>query len=438
MFNQIRYRLLLSYLLVFASLLVTFAVAVRLFVIQSFNEILTAKLMDLGEEAAANTKFDQGKIIVDDAAIARDVLVRERILEWFDVQGNRIAKQGKYKMKSIANDEPSLQIKIKSKKNINHANHQVINKLQALEPDLSNPSRIKSVILPLYSIDKHQPIGYLRVSQPLKELDDNIHDLDWGLGLGILLGLGLSGVSGIWLTRQAMKPIEDNFQRLKQFTADASHELRSPLMAIKTNANVALKYATGMRADDQGKFQVIANAAEQISQLTEDLLFLARHENLPELKKEKINLTAVLEELVQLYFPVFESKGIHCQVEIEMFLGMWGDQGQIHRLFNNLIANALNYTARNGSIYLKAFTTGSHLSILVQDTGIGISPENLPHIFDRFWRADQARSYHQGGSGLGLAIAQAIVHNHQGSISVTSEVEKGSCFTVILPKDLKG
>lgn len=179
--------------------------------------------------------------------------------------------------------------------------------------------------------------------------------------------------------------------------------------------------------------KAIANATEQIKQLTEDLLFLARNEKLPQIEKKTINLTAILEDLIQLYYPSFEAKNIKLEVNLDLNLSILGDEGQIHRLFNNLITNALNYTPVGGSVAIKAQEKGNVFMIEIKDTGIGISSEDLPYIFERFWRADPSRSYYQGGSGLGLAIAQTIAQNHDGSIQVTSQVEKGSYFTVTLP-----
>lgn len=110
-----------------------------------------------------------------------------------------------------------------------------------------------------------------------------------------------------------------------------------------------------------------------------------------------------------------------------------GEPVQLRRLFTNLIENALHYTPSGGVVEIKTSHAGSHLYVNVQDTGVGIAPEQIEHVFDRFWRADRSRSYHAGGAGLGLAIAQAIAQNHGGSIAITSQLGVGSCFTVRLP-----
>ncbi|PMB05422.1 two-component sensor histidine kinase, partial [Fischerella thermalis CCMEE 5328] len=266
-----------------------------------------------------------------------------------------------------------------------------------------------------------------------EEFDETLNKLDLGLGGGIVVALIISGAGGVWLTRQAMQPIEESFERLKQFTADASHELRSPLMAIQSNAGVALKYPEGMREADAEKFQAISSATNQMTRLTEDLLFLARHDNIPNQSKETVNLSSILSNLVQLYQPQAVAKQISFKSQLSEKLYLLGDANQLTRLFTNLIQNAIHYTPSEGTVKIIANLSTSHIVVNVQDTGVGIAPEDLEKIFERFWRADKSRSYNSGGSGLGLAIAQAIAQNHGGLITVTSQLGVGSCFTVRLP-----
>jgi signal transduction histidine kinase len=231
-----------------------------------------------------------------------------------------------------------------------------------------------------------------------------------------------------------MKPIEESFQRLKQFTADASHELRSPLMAIKSNAAVALKYSEGMRKQDLEKFQRIASATHQMTQLTENLLLLART-NEQGINKyfQRIDLTSFLLNLVQFYQFFAQNKQIELITEIDQNLYVKGNIGLLNQLFRNLIENAIYYTPSQGMIHLQATLVYSNIIIQVKDTGVGIAPEHLEKVFERFWRADQSRSYKAEKSGLGLAIAQAIAQQHGGLIKVTSQLELGSCFIVYLP-----
>ncbi|MEC4853617.1 MAG: ATP-binding protein, partial [Jaaginema sp. PMC 1079.18] len=246
----------------------------------------------------------------------------------------------------------------------------------------------------------------------------------------VLVGLGVSGVGILWMTRQAMEPIESSFQRLKQFTADASHELRSPLMAISSNVEVALKYPEGMREEDHEAFDAIKSATCQMTQLTEDLLMLARRDRQHTPVQASVNLSALLTHLVALYQPQAQTLEIALTAAIEPDLYLWGDSDQLTRALTNLIQNALQYTPAGGQVSLSAQADNHQIHIMVQDTGIGIAPDHLTQVFERFWRADVARSHDQGGSGLGLAITQAIVQQHGGTITVSSQLQQGSSFEV--------
>jgi two-component system, OmpR family, manganese sensing sensor histidine kinase len=407
-FKALRYRLLLSYLLVFASILGVFAIAVRIIFTRSLTHQLTTELIAIGQGAAAIAEFENGKFRVGEDFSEPELIAQGQALQWFDPQGRLMAQQGKA--------FPSLPFSIQGTVQIQEKN-----------------PRIQSVTLPVLGNDDRRLMGYVRASQSLAEADENLKKLDLGLGIGILMALILSGAGGIWLTRQAMQPIEESFQRLKQFTADASHELRSPLMAIKTNVSVALKYPEGIRSTDAEKFEAISSATTQMTRLSEDLLLLAQTDESPKPKGEPVNLTTILDQLIQLNEPQAKTKQIHLKSNLAEALFLMGDESQLTRLFTNLLVNALRYTPTEGTVEVQARRTGQTLCAQVRDTGIGIAPENLERIFERFWQADSSRSYGEEGAGLGLAIAQAIAQRHGGLITVTSRVGIGSCLTVSLP-----
>jgi len=407
-FKRIRYRLLLSYLVVFASLLGIFAIAVRFAFTRSLTKQITDKLTAIGKGAAANVEFEKGRLTVESDFRPQDLIAYHQTLQWFDTQGNLINQQG----------QTALTLPL------------LPNKMVQVQ---TGKIPIRAVTVPIIKSDNGKLVGYVRVSQSLEEFDETLQKLDWGLGGGIIITLVLSSIGGILLTRQAMQPIEESFQRLKQFTADASHELRSPLMAIKINADLALEYPEEIGPKDAEKFQAIASATNQMTRLTEDLLFLARTDKVPTQNRDSLNLTSILENLVLLYKPQAEARQINLKFQLIANLQLIGDSVQLTRLFTNLVENALYYTPSGGVVEIKTSRVGSHLYVNVQDTGVGIAPEYIDKVFERFWRADQSRSYWKGGSGLGLAIAQAIAQNHGGLITVTSQLGVGSCFTVCLP-----
>ncbi len=408
MFQKIRYRLLLSYLLVFASLLDIFAIAVRVAFTRSLTAQITDKLTAIGKVAAANVEFEKGRLTVESDFHPQELIAYHQALQWFDSQGNLITQQGKTVLTL-----PLLP-----------------NKIVQVQTD---KIPIQAVTVPIIKNDHGELVGYIRVSQSLEEFHETLEKLDWGLAGGIIITLALSSISGIFLTRQAMQPIEDSFQRLKQFTADASHELRSPLMAIKINAELPLEYPEEISPKDAEKFQAIVSATNQMTRLTEDLLLLARTDKIPTQHPDIINITLILENLIQLYKPQFAAKQINFTSQLVGNLQLIGDSVQLTRLFTNLVENAIYYTPLKGAVEIQANRVNSQIYVKVKDTGVGIAPEDIDKVFERFWRADMSRSYWSGGSGLGLAIAQAIAQNHGGLINVTSQLEVGSCFIVRLP-----
>lgn len=409
MFQKTRYQLLLTYLAVFAALLGIFALAVRAVFTRSLSQKLIENLTASGESAAAEAEFDNGRLKVDTDFPIKELIARHQALQWFDSQGHLVDQQGQY----ILALPLSLNTDVQTQK--------------------IGKARIRGVTLPVISSDDGRLMGYVRASQSLEEFDETLSQLDWGLGSGVVMTLALSSIGGLWLTRKAMQPIEQSFQRLKQFTGDASHELRSPLMAITTNVEVALEYPEGMRSVDAKKFKAIANAADQMTRLTEDLLLLARSDQVQSPLRESVNLQEILLNLVELYQPQADAKEINIKANLTQPLYVLGDSVQLTRVFANLIQNALQYTPIGGLVEVQTNRIGQQLYVSVKDTGIGMTPEQLQHIFDRFWRADQARSYQSKGFGLGLAIAQSLVQSHGGLLTVTSQLGVSSCFTVRLP-----
>ncbi|MGJ3249437.1 MAG: sensor histidine kinase [Elainellaceae cyanobacterium] len=404
MFQTIRYRLLASYLAVLTIILAVFAVAVRITFVRVLDHQLDNRLETLAKAASLELELEGAEISVDNEPLVNE----NQAIQWFDYEGNLVDDQGEYVMTSPLDPNQTIQTQ-------------------------DAPYPAKGLTIPVNDYGKDIFIGYVRVSESTQAMDNTLRSLDLGLGISVGVALVLSWLGGIWLTRQAMKPIEQSFRRLQRFTSDAAHELRSPLAAIKTNAAVALKYQEGMRSTDAEKFQAIKSASTQLTALTENLLTLARTDQHVFQEKDIIDLADLFKPLVQLYQPQFDDKAVQLKAYIKTGLRVLGDVIQLNRLFTNLIDNALRYTPTGGLVEVTAERDDHRLSIHIKDTGIGIAPDQLDYLFERFWQADQARSYQAGGFGLGLAIAQGIAHNHGGEIQVTSTLGQGSCFTVHLP-----
>jgi heavy metal sensor kinase len=228
--------------------------------------------------------------------------------------------------------------------------------------------------------------------------------------------------------------IEGSFNRNRQFTADASHELRAPLTLIHSAAEFALRRERG-REELLEAHQQILRESKRTTQLLNKLLTLARSDaNIKPFEPCTVNLTGVLDDLR----PQVESLARTAQHVVSFYLPpqaleIAGDDASLRQLCLILIDNAIKYTPPYGSIAISLTQEESAAVLMVRDTGIGISEEQLPHIFDRFWRADKIRSREMGGAGLGLSIARAIAGQHDAKISAESELGHGSSFTVKIP-----
>ncbi|MGL4882530.1 MAG: sensor histidine kinase, partial [Waterburya sp.] len=303
---------------------------------------------------------------------------------------------------------------------------------------LGQQGKIRTVTLPAYSENngKKQLEGYVRANQVTEEIEAVLTRLRWGLGIGGIGVVGLTGLGGIWLTKQSIKPIEQSFQQLQQFTADAAHELRSPLAAIKTSVQVMECYPERLHPQDRKKIAAIASSTNHTIRLVEDLLLLARMDSVGYIETHtwvEVSVTEILEDLLELFQSSAQEKNILLESNLPSNVMLKGDGAELARLFRNILENALQYTSSGGKVSVTMSREGQNIHIEIEDTGVGIAPEHLASIFDRFWRADQARSRRSGGMGMGLAIAMAIAQRYQGRILVTSQLGTGSCFLVKLP-----
>jgi heavy metal sensor kinase len=228
--------------------------------------------------------------------------------------------------------------------------------------------------------------------------------------------------------------IDASVKRLTQFTADASHDLRTPLALIRTNSELALR-----RPRSEGEYQEtlarILAISEETTELIEKLLMLARADaNASQLHLEPLSLYPVLQRVAQKANLLALGKGITFSESVVPYThSILGDEAALERLFLSVLDNAVKYTPAGGHVSLGFHLENNQACIEIADTGIGISEHDLPHIFERFYRADQNRSRETRGSGLGLSIARWIAERHGGAIDVKSEPLRGSLFVVRIP-----
>jgi two-component system, OmpR family, manganese sensing sensor histidine kinase len=416
MFSAIEKRLLWNNLAVLGGILLIFTVAVYVLFAQSTAKQLDERLVLLARAVSLSVESEDGKIQFNESIYLgtgqeRVVLGEDATAQWLTPAGQVVRAQGHLPLES-----KPLQL----------------NKLLTQE----RPSHAR-----IYSESVHDPengklLGYVRVALALASQENTLGRLRWGLAGGVFLALILATLGSLWLTRQAMRPAKAGYQRLQQFTADASHELRSPLTAIKLNTATALRHPEQLSmAEIQDSFAQIQDATDQMTHLTQDLLLLARADELSgsEINGEPLSLDKLLAELVMEMQALAEKKQIALSYQAEATPTVIGDANQLKSLFQNLIENAVSYTPPLGQITVVLQEREHQALVSVTDTGIGIAPEHCAQVFDRFWRADKARSRHSGGNGLGLAIAQSIAGSHGGDISVTSKENEGSSFIVKLP-----
>ncbi|MDD2557319.1 MAG: ATP-binding protein [Desulfuromonadaceae bacterium] len=245
-----------------------------------------------------------------------------------------------------------------------------------------------------------------------------------------------AALAAVFAAHNAMfKRLHNSTSRIRQFSGDASHELRTPLTIMRGETEVALRW--GKTAEDYHN-TLVSNMEEieRMGRIIEDLLTLAKSESgeLP-LSISHLSLSDLLQEMYIQARKLAAEKNIevHLQHEVDKEIWLNGDDLRLRQLFWNILSNALRYTPEHGSVGIELKCTENSAIVSISDTGIGIEPEHIEHIFERFYRTDAARNRTDGGTGLGLAIAKWIVESHHGSIHVKSTIDGGSTFEVTLP-----
>ncbi|HLZ72801.1 MAG TPA: ATP-binding protein [Dehalococcoidia bacterium] len=248
-----------------------------------------------------------------------------------------------------------------------------------------------------------------------------------------LIGVALAAGAGYWLAGRTLRPIAVALDRQREFAGDASHELRTPLTVMLTNAELLTRHPERPLADYQDVVADIIAEIERLTRLVSDLLTLARaDQGKAALAFGTVNLSEIGAAVVRQLQPAAAEKGVALEIEADPETAVWGDKDRLHQLVLILVDNAVRYTAA-GAIRVRAQRQGHDGVLRVSDTGPGIAASHLPHLFERFYRTDDARSSEEGGTGLGLALAQWIAESHHGRIEVASSVGQGSTFTVHLP-----
>ena len=301
-----------------------------------------------------------------------------------------------------------------------------------------NDNRYRQVTL-LLKTATGGPWSYMQIGRSLQEFDDHLATLRLLLAVGLPLSMLMVGGASWWLAGLAMQPVFRSYAQMQQFTADAAHELRTPIAAIRATVEAADVIDISPE-EVKETLSAIDRQNHRLATLVQDLLLISQMDQTKLTQRQSCCLNDLISDLVEglSVLEIAAAIQLTTQIRGSKLLYVIGDENQLSRSISNLIVNALQYTPSGGRVTVTLERVDSQALIHVQDTGIGIAPENQLHIFERFYRVSGDRSRQTGGSGLGLAIAKAIVEAHQGSLKVQSKLGKGSLFTIRLPLRERG
>jgi len=239
----------------------------------------------------------------------------------------------------------------------------------------------------------------------------------------------------LFLSKIALRPVEKAWEQQRRFVADASHELRTPITVILTNAGILLSHPRDTIEAQSKWVTYIQSEAQQMKGLVEDLLFLARNDyTRPPISPSPLSMSDLVTGSLLAFESIAFEKGVNLESNISPDVTLRGNADQLRRLVVILLDNACKYAPQGGTVGLALECRSEGVQLSVRNTGDPIPPEHLPHLFERFYRTDSARTHTEGGYGLGLAIAKSITEAHNGTISVKSNAAEGTVFTVLLPK----
>jgi signal transduction histidine kinase len=303
---------------------------------------------------------------------------------------------------------------------------------QLSETQVATPKQLFVVATrPVMNAKKSKVIGILQVAQPISWVNDALSRLVRQLVLASGVGIVLGALASLLMATRSLRPIGQAFERQREFVADASHELRTPLTLIRTNVEAWLRRASGA---NRAYAQNVVDEVEQLNRIVGDLTTLALADSKQlRIDRQSIELNDVVQGLMAQTEALAEERGVRLRPDLNGGVRVEADLNRVRQLLLILIDNALSHTPSGGEVSIGVIRQDGRARVTVVDNGEGIPPADLPHIFERFYRADKARTRENGGSGLGLAIAKWIVDAHKGEIAVKSTEGKGTEVAVSLP-----
>ena len=432
MFDRIRFRLTFSYMGILALILVVFGIVVVVVFADQVAARQDYRLLQQAHSKAATLK--EGRVADflpapgEPQAVWARVAPDGRILTPPTVRVNPPAKVPSRKSVVPANEHPR-QLKLLAEELAQRSASEeriLYSTIKGSEGD------VRVVSLPV--VQDGKVIAVVQVGEPSEIVRGTVRRLILVLipiSLGALL---LAAVGGLIMARRAMRPIQDAFDRQRSFIADASHELKTPLTLIRANAEVLARNPAP--ADDRELAEDLVLETDRMNAVLSDLLLLARLDvGKVAIDDERFDLGVIIAETAGRFKARAEGEGILLEAQTKGFLEARGDPAFAGQILAALLDNALRFTPSGGRVSIFGRLAGNQVEAAVKDSGPGIAPEHLPHIFERFYRADAARTREGGGTGLGLAIARDLAHAQGGELTAERAEGGGAVFRLRLPRD---
>jgi signal transduction histidine kinase len=435
MFDRIRFRLTFSYIGILALILVVFGTVVVVVFADQVAARQDYRLLQQARSKAATLK--EGRVADflpapgEPQAVWARVAPAGRILSPPTVRVNPPAKVPSRKSVVPANEHPRP-LKLLSEELAQRS----ASKKRILYSTIKGPEGdVRVVSLPV--VQDGKVIAVVQVGEPREVVRGTVMRLILVLipiSLGALL---LAAVGGLFMARRAMHPIQAAFDRHRSFIADASHELKTPLTLIRANAEVLARNPA--LADNQELAEDLVLETDRMNAVLSDLLLLARLDVGKVLIDDKpFDLGVIIAETAGRFKARAEGEGILLEAQIEGLLQARGYPAFAGQILAALLDNALRFTPSGGRVSILGRLAGDQAEAAVRDSGPGIAPMHLPYIFERFYRADAARTREGGGTGLGLAIARDLAHAQGGELTAESTEDGGAVFRLRLPRDTAG
>jgi heavy metal sensor kinase len=463
-FRNIRFKLTIWYIVILGIILTSFSTFLYLTLSRSLYRGIDVKIKSIAEVigSSSTNPYSQYSFSSIDRMM-KDSFGLKPVTKFIQV----LDESGRIGKKSDNLQNLQLPISIRALRNASQG------KITFETTNALGKYPLRMVTVPV--IHRRSLVNIVQVATSLEEVEEFLQTLWLILWITVPSALVIASLGGLFLANKALKPVDEitktarritstslnqritlkrtndeigrlaetfndmisrlgeSFKQIRQFTADASHELRTPLTILKGETEVGLRKMRG-----PGEYRKILNSnleeVNHMSQIVDNLLFLSKADmGKIHLEMQRINLTKLVSEVHAQTKAMATTKGINFSVSNAVDAEVIGDRLRLRELLLNLVDNAVKYTPEGGEMKITLERDDGRAKLRITDNGIGIALQVQPHIFDRFFRVDKARSREAGGSGLGLSICKWIVEAHGGEISVESEIGRGSTFTVILP-----